>query len=108
MCSESNIQVYNMFSSYTDSLVDRLGAGSLSSQEFATWGRQENTWSGPGGKQSDGHTDRIDYIFYHLRSQSSVRTAETVHHAVLEKKWRGMSLSDHSWVEADIRITFNI
>ena len=58
--SSPNTPVYNMMTAdgYVDSLVDKLGAGATADVTYATWGRDDNTWSGPGGTQADGHKSR--------------------------------------------------
>ena len=56
--SSPNSPVYNRFSGYVDTLVDKFGPSCLSSTEYATWGRPENTWSGPNGDTYDGYNGR--------------------------------------------------
>ena len=50
--------VYNTFSQLVDCLVDKLGAASSSLASHHTWGQATNTYTGPGGSQSDDHPSR--------------------------------------------------
>ena len=103
--------VYSLFQRMTDSLVAGLGPESLTAPEHATWGQASNTYTGPGGGQHDGHTDRIDYIFYGLREAGRVKSVETVQYETIKRfteKSDGskISLSDHDWIEATIKLNF--
>ena len=58
-------------------------------------------------KYNCGNYCRIDYVFYKVRKSSNVKSVETVYHNVVDRKTFGMSLSDHSWVDAILRISFH-
>ena len=64
--SSPNTPAYNRFSDYTDAFVDYFSDSPEESTEHATWGRPGNTWSGPSSENYDGHTVRIDYVFYNF------------------------------------------
>ena len=103
--------VYSVFQSLTDTLLDHLGQASLAAPEHATWGQTSNTFTGSGGRQEDGHVERIDYILYRVRTTNPVKSAETVHYQTVKQfahKSDGtkVSLSDHDWVEATIKLNF--
>ena len=56
--SSPGTPVYNTFSQMVDCLVDKLGSASSSVAAHHTWGQNSNTYSGPGGSQSDNHSIR--------------------------------------------------
>ena len=68
---------------------------------FDTWGHEKNSWT----SKEDGY--RIDYLFYKPlgNSLSNVRTSMF---GILDAKTKGMSLSDHMGVQANLEITFSI
>ena len=82
----------------TDSLVNLKGNKSTDTK-FATYGHADNTWT------AEEHTDRIDYVLYTTNNKVTARTSayRTVS-AKTEKEGEMISLSDHMWVEAFIRI----
>ena len=85
----------------TDSLVNLKGDKS-SDPEFATWGHADNTWT------AAEHPDRIDYILYITNNNNSKVMAKTSAYrtvsAKTEKEGERISLSDHMWIEAFIKI----
>ena len=94
--------VYKKFinSGLVDTLVDdEERRGDLT--QFMTWAHAANSWSAPEEVQC-----RIDYILYTHRKGLSVNTS--AYHTVdakTEKDGRMISLSDHMWVEANLRVT---
>ena len=79
----------------------------------ATWGQTSNTFSGPGGTEHDGEVARLDYILYRVGAQKSarVKSAQTVHYRTVKQfahqsDGSEVSLSDHDWVEAAIKLSF--
>ena len=58
MNSSPGTPVYNAFSQLVDCLVDKFGAASSSLSSHHTWGQSTNTYTGPGGSQSDDHAAR--------------------------------------------------
>ena len=66
--SSPGTPVYNKFSQMVDCLVDKFGAASSSSSSHHTWGRSSNSWTGPGGSQSDNHAARSVSLFLSFTS----------------------------------------
>ena len=68
-----------------------------------TWGHASNTWTGSGGLWNN--PERIDYALYTHGNSISVRTSSynTVN-AKTEKDGEMISLSDHMWAQANLRI----
>ena len=80
----------------------RVTGDKSSDPEFATWGHADNTWT------AAEHPDRIDYILYTTTNNSSKVMAKTSAYrtvsAKTEKEGERISLSDHMWIEAFIKI----
>ena len=74
----------------------------------ATWGQTSNTFSGPGGTEHDGEVARLDYILYRVSAQKSAQTVHyrTVKQFAHQSDGSEVSLSDHDWVEATIKLSF--
>jgi endonuclease/exonuclease/phosphatase family metal-dependent hydrolase len=81
-----------------DTLSDLEGEEEFDTSTI-TWGHANNTWtSGEPGA-------RLDYVLYHA-SDKVIRTS--AYHTVgawTIKEGRKISLSDHMWVEADLKVT---
>ena len=103
MNSSPNSPVYNMITAegYSDALAVSVGASAVDDVSYATWGAADNTWTGPGGAFNDGYTLRLDYIFSKTLNRCVAITAAQDSYKTIEKKTTsGVSLSDHSFVEA--------
>ena len=112
--SSPHSPVYNIFTSrgFADTLVSRHG-DNCDQYHHHTWGNTANTWSRPGGPQSDGYSTRLDYVFYKLMPHyGQVRSVDVVEHETVDPKIYKQSgniffsLSDHSLVETTIRLKF--
>ena len=112
--SSPHSPVYNIFTSggFTDTLVSRHG-DNYDQYQYHTWGNTANTWSRPGGPQSDGYSTRLDYVFYKLMPHyGQVRSVDVVEQETVDPKIYKQSgniffsLSDHSLVETTIRLKF--
>ena len=71
--------------------------------KYLTWANPDNTWTGP--PELDEFECIIDYIFYLTRNGVDVRTSAYSNlEEKTEKAGKMISLSDHSWVESNLRI----